>query len=60
VPCGGDLYLLQFILHDWDDERAVAILRNVRQAIASGGRLAIVEIVLRGASSRVSSRLTHR
>lgn len=46
VPAGGDLYLLKFILHDWDDDHSVAILRNVRQAIAPGGRLAVVEIVL--------------
>jgi hypothetical protein len=51
VPAGGDLYLLKFILHDWDDERAVAILRTVRQAVAPGGRLAIVETVLPDAPS---------
>ena len=46
MPAGGDLYLLKFILHDWVDERAAAILRRVREAVAPGGRLAIVETVL--------------
>lgn len=46
VPEGGDLYLLKFILHDWDDERAAAILMNVRRAILPEGRLAIMETVL--------------
>jgi hypothetical protein len=46
VPEGADLYLLKFILHDWDDERAVAILRRVREAVAPDGRLALVETVL--------------
>jgi hypothetical protein len=46
VPAGGDLYLLKFILHDWDDERAGAILRRVRDAAVPGSRLAIVEMVL--------------
>ena len=46
VPAGADLYLLKFILHDWDDERAVAILDRVRAAAAPGGRIAIVETVL--------------
>ena len=46
VPKGGDLYLLKFILHDWDDERAEMILRQVRAAIASEGRAAIIETVL--------------
>jgi hypothetical protein len=46
VPVGGDLYLLKFILHDWDDAHSEKILRNVRKAIASNGKLAVVEIVL--------------
>ena len=46
VPSGGDLYLLKFVLHDWDDERALTILRHVREAVAPGGRIAIVETVL--------------
>ena len=46
VPSGGDVYLLRNIIHDWDDERSLQILRNVRTAIADGGTLAIVEMVL--------------
>ena len=46
VPAGGDLYLLKFIIHDWDDERSIAILSNVRKAIAPSGRLILVEMVL--------------
>jgi hypothetical protein len=48
VPSGGDLYLLKFVLHDWDDANSVRILTNIRKAIASNGRLAIVELVLPG------------
>jgi hypothetical protein len=46
VPGGADLYLLKFMLHDWDDERAAAILADIRKAIAPQGRLIVVEIVL--------------
>ena len=46
VPAGAELYLLKDILHDWDDERAVAILRTVRAGIPDTGRLAIVERVI--------------
>jgi hypothetical protein len=42
----ADVYILAQILHDWDDERAVAILRNCRRSIADGGRLLVVEQVL--------------
>jgi hypothetical protein len=31
VPAGGDAYLLKSIIHDWEDEEAIAILRTVRQ-----------------------------
>lgn len=45
VPA-GDLYLLKFILHDWDDDQCRSILANVRRAIATDGRLVVVENVL--------------
>src|SRR5438270_8471358 len=32
VPAGGDGYVLSWIIHDWDDERALAILTSVRKA----------------------------
>jgi hypothetical protein len=38
--------MLKHIIHDWDDERALAILQNIRRAIQSSGRLLIVEVVI--------------
>lgn len=46
VTTGGDCYLLKLVIHDWDDERALAILRNVRAAIADEGRLLLFEFVM--------------
>ena len=48
VPSGADAYYLQHIIHDWDDEHAVKILRNIRKALAGRkhGRLLIVDAVL--------------
>jgi hypothetical protein len=46
VPEGGDAYVLKSILHDWSDDDAARILRNVRAAIASGGKLVLLESVL--------------
>lgn len=34
------------IIHDWSDDDAATILRNIRTAIAPGGRLLILEMVL--------------
>ena len=36
VPEGGDAYLLRHVIHEWDEPRATAILRNCRRAIRSG------------------------
>ncbi|MEH0018641.1 MAG: methyltransferase [Desulfobacter sp.] len=46
VPQGGDLYLLKFILHDWQDPEALRILHNCREAITPDGRLLVIEMVV--------------
>ena len=46
VPAGGDVYILAQILHDWDDERSVAILRQCRRAVAAHAKLLVIELVL--------------
>jgi SAM-dependent methyltransferase len=46
VPSGGDAYALKMIVHDWDDARSIAILKNVRKAIRPDGRVLIMESVV--------------
>jgi hypothetical protein len=46
VPPGGDAYMLKNIIHDFDDERAGAILRSCRRAMSPGARLLIIQEVL--------------
>jgi hypothetical protein len=46
VPGGGDAYVLKHIIHDWPDDDAVHILRNVRAAAAGGKRVLLVELVI--------------
>ncbi len=46
VPAGGDLYTLKWIVHDWDDARSVAILKNCRRAMGPGARLLLLEAVI--------------
>ncbi len=45
VPPGGDAYVLKHIIHDWDDDRATTILRNVRKALdgVRSGRVLLLE-----------------
>lgn len=45
-PIAADVVLLARVLHDWDDDDAVAILRRARAALKPGGRILIVEMVL--------------
>ena len=46
IPSGGDVYLLAQILHDWDDEHSVDILRQCRRAMPAHGKLLVIELVL--------------
>jgi hypothetical protein len=43
VPSGADAYMLKHVIHDWDDARATAILRNCRHAMGAHCKLLIVE-----------------
>jgi hypothetical protein len=42
----GDAYILKGIIHDWNDEAALKILKSCRRAIRTDGRLLIVDAVL--------------
>ena len=46
VPAGGDAYVLSWVLHDWDDPRALAILRSCRAAAEPGARLVVIETIV--------------
>ena len=48
VPPGGDVYLMKHIIHDWDDEKAGTILKNVHRALAgrANGKVILLESVI--------------
>jgi hypothetical protein len=46
IPVRAGLYLLKGVLQQWDDARAVAILKNCRKAMPNGARLIIIERLL--------------
>jgi hypothetical protein len=46
APSGADAYVLRHVIHDWDDERALRVLKNVRHAMKTSGRLLLVETVI--------------
>jgi len=47
VPEGGDAYILSRVIHDWDDDEAVAILKVVRKAMQPRSRLLLFETLVR-------------
>ena len=57
IPKGSDAYLLKHVVHDWNDERATAILKNCRSAMAAHAKLLIVEGVY---PSRIEESLACR
>lgn len=45
VPA-ADVYVIKKVIHDWNDERATAILRNCRKAMSANGRVLIAETLV--------------
>ena len=43
VPVGADVYILRWIIHDWSEAEAVALLGKVREAMKPGARLILLE-----------------
>jgi O-methyltransferase domain len=58
VPSGHDAYVLKNIVHDWNDEKAIAILATCRKSMGDEARLILVEHALpsRAADSAESRR----
>ncbi len=46
VPTGADAYLLRWIVHDWADDEAIALLESVTNAAKPGARVLLVESVI--------------
>jgi hypothetical protein len=48
VPEGGDAYIMKHIIHDWDDERASVILKNIHKALKGkpAGKVILLEAVI--------------
>jgi hypothetical protein len=57
VPAGADIYLLKHVIHDWDDDRAAAILARCREAMGAKGKVMIAEGVY---PERVDTSLASR
>lgn len=45
-PRGGDAYVIKNLVHDYDDQRAIKLLKNCHEAIAENGKLLVVEMIV--------------
>lgn len=46
VPGGADAYVMRHIIHDWDDEKSLTILKNCHAVMSPGNKLLLVESVI--------------
>lgn len=57
VPPGGDAYILKHIVHDWDDDRSIRILRKCHGAVKRGGKILLAEVVIGSGAESQFARL---
>ncbi|MDY6805205.1 MAG: methyltransferase, partial [Cyanobacteriota bacterium] len=57
IPLGGDACLLKQVLRNWDEERAIAILRNCRRAMKRQGRVLVIERLIAPGNEPTFSKL---
>ena len=46
VPEGGDAIVMKWIIHDWNDEQSVTIMKNCHRALPENGKLILIEAVV--------------
>ena len=57
VPKGADAYLLCNVLHDWNDQAAIRVLKNCRAAMTESSRVLLVEMIVPEGNSASFSKL---
>ena len=45
IPAGADCYIMKWIIHDWNDKKAITILKNCDNAMKPGEKLILIELV---------------
>lgn len=58
VPSGGDCYVMASVIHDWNDEDSIKILRNIRQAMHPEGHVVLAERVLKPAGEEDFAKMS--
>ncbi len=53
----ADIYLMKFIIHDWNDEQSITILSNLAKSAPAGAKLLLVEMVVEEDNSPSMSKV---
>ncbi|ARV58878.1 hypothetical protein BZZ01_09760 [Nostocales cyanobacterium HT-58-2] len=46
IPCGGDIYLLSYIMIDWDDRSICNLLENIRYSMPENSKVLVIDTVI--------------
>ena len=46
VPEGGDAYIMRVVIHDWEDDEAIAILETCRRTMDEAAKLILIERIV--------------
>jgi hypothetical protein len=46
VPAGADAIIMKWIIHDWNDEQSISIMKTCHRALPESGKLILVEAVV--------------
>lgn len=46
IPVEADIYLMKFIIHDWNDEQSITILENLAKSAKPGSKVLLFETVV--------------
>jgi len=46
LPADQDLYMTKWVIHDWNDEESIRILKNIYKAMPVGSKLLIIDSVI--------------
>ncbi len=57
VPQGADVYVIKHVLHNWDDDKAITILRRCAEAMPKRGRVFVVEAIMLPGNRRDGARM---
>jgi hypothetical protein len=57
IPSGGDIYILKSVLHNWDDESCVSILKNCRKVMNDKSSLLVIERIIPEGNEKSEAKL---